>query len=204
MNNLFRSARLVYRAYESPEYDDFSWELAQDIEAAVNSNPKLPKPPDKKDVEETRKGYSEKALLGVIICIAPATASSGSAVESTSTEKPIPVGRIALNAGFATQTAFARHRSSMISLEILSKHQNKGYGSEAIRWILDYGFRIAGLHRIAIGCFSWNEGARKLYEKLGFVLEGRYREALWHDGGWHDIIEFAMLEDEWKALNVRD
>ncbi|MCJ1291477.1 hypothetical protein MMC34_003021 [Xylographa carneopallida] len=203
MNNLFRSERLLYRAYESPEDDVFYWQIAQDTEAAVNSNPKLPKPPDKRDIEETRKGYSEKALLGVVICIAPASIGSGSADETVSTEKPIPIGRIALDAGFATQTAFARHRSSKIALEILAKYQNKGYGSEAIRWILDWGFRIAGLHRIGIGCFSYNDGARRLYERLGFVLEARQREALWYDGGWHDIIEFAMLEDEWKALKAR-
>ncbi|MCJ1386847.1 hypothetical protein MMC17_009975 [Xylographa soralifera] len=204
MNHLFRSARLVYRAYESPEDDNFFWQLAQDTEAEINSNPKLPKPPDKKDIEESRKAYSEKCLLGVVICIAPASASSGSTDESASTEKPIPIGRIALDGGFATQTAYARHRSSKIGLGILAKYQNQGYGSEAIRWILDWGFRIAGLHRIGIGCFSWNDGARRLYEKLGFVLEGRHREALWHDGGWHDIIEFAMLEDEWKALKAHD
>ncbi|MCJ1399455.1 hypothetical protein MMC11_002657 [Xylographa trunciseda] len=202
MNDLFRSARLIYRAYESPEDDSFFWAMAQDVEAGVNSNPTLPKPPDKRDIENTRKVYSEKCLLGVIICLAPASAGSVSTDESTSAEKPkpIPIGRIALDAGFATQTAFARHRSSRIGLEIMAKYQNQGYGSEAIRWILDWGFRIAGLHRIEIGCFSWNDGARRLYEKLGFVFESRQREALWHDGGWHDLIEFAMLEDEWRAL----
>ncbi|MCJ1281655.1 hypothetical protein MMC26_000976, partial [Xylographa opegraphella] len=200
MNDLFRSQRLVYRAYESPEDDNFSWQIAQDIESAVNSNPRLPKPPDKKEIEESRKAYSGKSLLGVIICIAPASAGSVSPEGGTSTEIPIPIGRIALDAGFISQVAFARHRSSKIGLEILAKYQNKGYGSEAIRWILDWGFRIAGLHRIGIGCFSWNDGARRLYERLGFVPEGRQREALWHDGGWHDIIEFSMLEDEWKAL----
>ncbi|MCJ1389164.1 hypothetical protein MMC18_002019 [Xylographa bjoerkii] len=203
MANLFRSARLIYRAYESPQDDDFYWAMAQDIEAQVNSNPRLPKPPDKKELEETRKAY-EKGLLGVIICIAPASTASTSTDERASSEKPIPIGRIALDAGFATQTAFARHRSSSIGLGILAKYQNKGYGSEAIRWILGWGFRVAGLHRIEIGCFSWNDGARRLYEKLGFVLECRKREALWHDGGWHDIIEFAMLEDEWRALESHD
>ncbi|MCJ1417330.1 hypothetical protein MMC32_003673 [Xylographa parallela] len=204
MENLFRSARLIYRAFESPEDDHLFWLMAQDVEAAVNSNPRLPKPADKAEIEQSKKVYSEKCLLGVIICLAPDSAGSNSVDKSTSSEKPIPIGRIALDAGFATQTAFARHRSSQIGLELLANYRNKGYGSEAIRWILDYGFRIAGLHRIGIGCFSWNDGARRLYEKLGFVLEARQREALWHDGGWHDIIEFAMLEDEWKALKAHD
>ena len=205
MNNLFRSARLIYRTHESPEDDDFSWELTQDVEAAVNSNPTLPKPPDKKEVEERRKYDAERSLLGVIICLAPAPTGSNSTDKTSSStidggassEKPIPIGRISLS---GTKLAYARHRNSMIGLGILSKYQNKGYGTEAIRWVLDWGFRIAGLHRIEIGCFSWNDGARRLYEKLGFTFESRKREALWHDGSWHDIIEFAMLEDEWRAL----
>jgi len=201
MNNLFRSARLIYRAYESPEDDSFFWAMAQDIESTINSNPNLPKPPDRKSIEESRKAYFEKSLLGVVICIAPASAGSVSTDENTSTERPIPIGRIALDVG---PPAFARSRSSKIGLEILAKYRNKGYGSEAIRWIVDWSFRIAALHRVEIGCFSWNDGARRLYEKLGFVLECRKREALWHDGGWHDLIEFSMLENEWRALKSPD
>lgn len=40
---------------------------------------------------------------------------------------------------------------------------------------------------------------RELYErKLGFVFEGRKRELLWYNGGWHDLLSFSMLEREWK------
>lgn len=56
----------------------------------------------------------------------------------------------------------------------------------------------AGLHRMRIGCFSFNEGARRLYEQLGFVLEGRNREAVWKNGAWYDIIDMGMLEGEWR------
>ena len=78
------------------------------------------------------------------------------------------------------------------------EHQGKGYGSEAVQWALGWGFDMAGLHRIGIEAFSYNEGAMRLYEKLGFVMEGRRREEIWFDGGWHDFVTYGMLEGEWR------
>lgn len=69
---------------------------------------------------------------------------------------------------------------------------------------MNWGFRITGLHRINIGCFEWNEGAGRLYERLGFTLEGRKREFIWFDGRLHDTIEFSMLEHEWRAKQDRN
>lgn len=43
-----------------------------------------------------------------------------------------------------------------------------------------------------------NEGARKLYGKMGFVLEGVQREYVFMDGKFHDTVEFSLLEDEWR------
>ena len=59
-----------------------------------------------------------------------------------------------------------------MGIQICREEQGKGYGSEAIKWVLEWGFLAAGLHRVTIGCFSFNEGARRLYERLGFVVEG--------------------------------
>jgi RimJ/RimL family protein N-acetyltransferase len=60
------------------------------------------------------------------------------------------------------------------------------------------GIQVWGLHRVGISCFSYNPGAKRLYERLGFVYEGAKRESLWYDGGWHDKFTLSMLEDEWR------
>ncbi|GJM82041.1 N-acetyltransferase [Paenibacillus sp. HMSSN-139] len=54
----------------------------------------------------------------------------------------------------------------------------KGFGSEAMRLILDYGFGVLALHRIELNVFDYNERAMHVYEKLGFKREGVQREAL--------------------------
>ena len=56
------------------------------------------------------------------------------------------------------------------------------------------------MHRVSIAAFSFNEGAVRLYQRLGFVLEGRTREVAWYNGKYHDTIEMGMLRDEWLKL----
>lgn len=96
------------------------------------------------------------------------------------------------------------HRWTEIGLDILPECQGKGYGSEAISWALDYAFRRAGLHRVKIVAFEYNAGAVRLYERLGFKLEGRERESCWHEGRFWDSVEFGMLEGEWRAMQERE
>jgi RimJ/RimL family protein N-acetyltransferase len=65
---------------------------------------------------------------------------------------------------------------------------------------MDYAFRRAGFHRLRIRAFEWNTGAIRLYEKLGFVHEGRERESYWHEGRWWDGVGMSMLEGEWREM----
>lgn len=97
----------------------------------------------------------------------------------------------------------AHHRCTEIGIDIIPEHQGKGYGGEAINWSLDYAFRLAGLHRVKIRGFEWNAGALRLYERLGFVNEGREREACWHEGRFWDSVELGMLEGEWRAMQEK-
>ena len=75
----------------------------------------------------------------------------------------------------------------------------EGYGPEAGRVILDYGFRQLGLHRIFLRVFSFNERAQRVYAKLGFVPEGTLRESYFQDGTFHDTLVMSILEEEWGS-----
>lgn len=91
-----------------------------------------------------------------------------------------------------------------MSIDILPLYQGKGYGSEAIKWGLNYAFKRAGLHKVRIRAFEWNEGAVKLYERMGFKHEGRERESLWHEGRFWDGLELGMLDREWWAMQKEE
>ncbi|MFB7635187.1 GNAT family N-acetyltransferase [Streptomyces sp. NPDC056149] len=69
----------------------------------------------------------------------------------------------------------------------------RGLGPEAIRLLLKYAFDQVGLHRVELEVFAFNERARRGYEKCGFAVEGRLREALRWGGAWHDVLVMAAL-----------
>ncbi len=77
----------------------------------------------------------------------------------------------------------------------------KGYGTDAMRVILRYGFTELNLKRITLGVFGYNARAIRSYEKAGFTVEGRMRKALYRDGSRADIVFMGILRDEWQALN---
>ncbi|WP_338462341.1 GNAT family protein [Brevibacillus borstelensis] len=73
----------------------------------------------------------------------------------------------------------------------------KGYGREALQFLLDYAFLELNLHRVSLRVFSFNEKAIRLYERLGFKDEGRSRQSLYRDGRWHDICHMGILQEEY-------
>ena len=74
-----------------------------------------------------------------------------------------------------------------------------GYGSEATRLMVDHAFETLGLHRVALAVFAFNERAIRAYTRVGFVVEGRAREAIWRDGRWWDELHMSLLETDWRA-----
>ena len=75
------------------------------------------------------------------------------------------------------------------------KNRNKGYGTEAIKLIVDYGFNILRLHNIDLNVFDFNEGAIKSYEKSGFKEYGRRHESYFLDGKYHDEISMEIINE---------
>jgi RimJ/RimL family protein N-acetyltransferase len=74
---------------------------------------------------------------------------------------------------------------------------DRGYGSEASALLLDYAFAILGYHKINLDLFEYNARAQAIYEKLGFVVEGRRRENHWSRGRFWDDILMGVTAEEW-------
>jgi len=79
-------------------------------------------------------------------------------------------------------------------------YRNKGYGTEAFRLTVSYGFRELGLYKITLSVFGYNTRARHVYEKCGFVLEATQRAMLYQDGQRHDLHTLGITRPEWEAL----
>ena len=75
----------------------------------------------------------------------------------------------------------------------------KGYGTEAMSLLLAYAFDELNLHRLQLTVIAYNPRAIAMYEKVGFVREGAYREFVDRDGARHDLILYGLLRPEWRA-----
>jgi len=76
------------------------------------------------------------------------------------------------------------------------KYWSKGFGTEALSLLMDYGFKALNLHNIRLKVFSFNERAVKSYEKIGFKTFGKNREALLRGKDRFDIIYMDILYNE--------
>jgi RimJ/RimL family protein N-acetyltransferase len=84
-----------------------------------------------------------------------------------------------------------------------AKAAGRGLGTEATRLALGHAFDTVGLHRVELEVYDFNPRALRVYEKVGFVLEGTKRHALRWAGEWVDAHFMAMLDTDWAAANGR-
>jgi RimJ/RimL family protein N-acetyltransferase len=76
---------------------------------------------------------------------------------------------------------------------------NQGYGTKAMELLVQHGFETLNLNRVALRVFANNTRAIRCYEKVGFVHEGRMRQAHYDQGEYIDILWMSILRDEWEA-----
>jgi RimJ/RimL family protein N-acetyltransferase len=71
-----------------------------------------------------------------------------------------------------------------------------GYGTETTQLVVEYALDQVGLHRLSLEVFDHNPRARRVYEKCGFVVEGRLRDALLWQGSWHDSLVMSIVQTD--------
>lgn len=76
---------------------------------------------------------------------------------------------------------------------------SKGYGTDAMRLIVQYGFLELNLFRITLALNSYNTRALKTYQKVGFSVEGVSRQDGIRNGVRYDGIFMGLLREEWLA-----
>jgi RimJ/RimL family protein N-acetyltransferase len=69
-------------------------------------------------------------------------------------------------------------------------------GSEVTQFMIDYGFRELGFHRLWLSVFPYNHRAVRCFEKCGFKKESVFREAIFSEGAFHDVIGMSILEGD--------
>lgn len=82
--------------------------------------------------------------------------------------------------------------------------RGNGFMSEAVRGLLDYGFKKINLNRIEINCFVENKASKRVIEKVGGVFEGKMRQKVFLRGKFYDLLVFSILRKEWRNYGGYD
>lgn len=83
-------------------------------------------------------------------------------------------------------------------------YRDKGYGTEAIKLILEYGFKYMNLNNIKLDLMAFNTRALKCYEKCGFKEYGRRRKCKFVNGKYYDSISMDILAEEFEGNFIRN
>jgi RimJ/RimL family protein N-acetyltransferase len=78
---------------------------------------------------------------------------------------------------------------------------NKGYGTDAAKTLLRFGFNELGLNLVELEVYAFNARAIRAYEKAGFRQAGVHRQGLFRDGKFHDEYLMSILREEWEQVS---
>lgn len=95
-----------------------------------------------------------------------------------------------------------QNQSLRVGADVVPELRGKGHGAAIYRTILKFGFDDFNLHRIWLAVLESNARAIRLYERAGFVHEGRLRQAVWRDGHYQDYFLMSIVEQEYREAMV--
>ncbi len=72
------------------------------------------------------------------------------------------------------------------------------YADDAAKVLMAYGFEELGLHRLWAEVYAFDSKKQAMFRRLGFRVDGRFRESHWAEGRWHDSLFYALLQPEFK------
>lgn len=109
-------------------------------------------------------------------------------------EQNIPIGEC----GFHSWN-IPHRRAELFYLLRNDIHKQKGYMTEALKFVLDAGFRELNLHRIEALVSETNIPSLMLLNRYGFKFEGIRREDYNVDGKNEDSACYSLLRTEWSV-----
>lgn len=86
-----------------------------------------------------------------------------------------------------------------IGLDIVPSLRGQGYGQMAYKMILQYLFLHSNMHAVYLRVGDFNDMAKRLYEKLGFVETGRYKEYLYRHGKYWDYLIMSIMKEKYMV-----
>ncbi len=92
-----------------------------------------------------------------------------------------------------------RHRRVEIGYELHSDYWRRGIMSEAASAVVGFCFARLGVHRVEADVVEGNAASAALLQKLGFQLEGAWRDRVRKRDSFQTLWQFGLLAPEWRA-----
>ena len=92
-----------------------------------------------------------------------------------------------------------KYKTAEVWFKVHKDFWRKGYTTEALMALLDFGFNQLALHRIEADCAVDNIASGRVLEKVGMTREGMKRKILPIRGEWKDNYFYAILEDDFNG-----
>lgn len=90
------------------------------------------------------------------------------------------------------------HQSAEVGIFIgEAENRLKGYGSEALKLLVFYGFNYLNFNNIMLKVFSFNDVAISAYKKVGFNEFGSRKKSYYLKGKWYDDIYMEILREDY-------
>jgi RimJ/RimL family protein N-acetyltransferase len=105
----------------------------------------------------------------------------------------------------AINTHHCNRRAGTFSygITVWPEHRRAGLAGEAIRLLLAWAFGEARYQKCDVTVYEYNDASLALHRKLGFVMEGRRRRALYTAGRYFDEVLFGMTAEEFWADSAK-
>lgn len=95
-------------------------------------------------------------------------------------------------------------RHAMFSIYIgEQEYRANGFGTEAVKLTVDFGFNMLNLHNIALFVIQFNKSAIRVYEKCGFKHAGVKRQSKILGNEKFDMLMMDILAEEFKSVYVK-
>ena len=95
--------------------------------------------------------------------------------------------------GYAILQGIQNPHGSIEPTRIVVSRPDRGWGKEALRFLIRRCFDELGVHRLWLDVMEHNERARHGYESVGFVREGTLRECLKIEGRYVSLCPFCEM-----------
>ncbi len=92
------------------------------------------------------------------------------------------------------------NRSTSVGYWLDASSEGQGIMTRCCRAMLRHLFEERRLHRVEIRCAPENVRSCAIPARLGFTREGISRQSEWVNGGFHDLVVWSLLENEWRAM----